>query len=101
MIASGAISYLVMPDEMAKEVTALGFPAYLVYFIALAKIAGITAIWAKKSGSIVEWAYAGLFFELLIVAFAYLNMDPVNVGGPLFGIALLFVSYFMGKKQAG
>lgn len=99
MMVGGALGFIFDYEGSVKEVTELGYPAYLVLFIAVAKIAGIAAIWIKKSGPLMQWAYAGLFFELLIVVYMYLNVRPLDSIGALIAIALLFTSYFAGKKH--
>ena len=41
----------------------LGFPSWMVYPSAIAKILGVIAILSKKSKLLEEWAYAGFFFD--------------------------------------
>ena len=50
--------------EMVKGFfQSLGYPIYLIYPLATAKVLGIIAIITKKSRLLKEWAYAGFFFR--------------------------------------
>ena len=86
-------------NEMVREVfTSLGYPAYIVYPLATAKILGLIAIWTKKSSMLKEWAYAGFFFDLLLASSAHLNADDGGFAPALIGIILLLVSYVYDRK---
>ena len=59
-----------IPDVMQTEETKafmaqLGYPPYFTPFIGVAKILGIIAILIPGYPRIKEWAYAGLFFDLI------------------------------------
>ena len=43
----------------------LGYPLYLIPFIGVAKILGTIAILIPGFKTIKEWAYSGLFFDLI------------------------------------
>ena len=43
----------------------LGYPLYFIPFIGVAKVLGALAILLPIRSSIKEWAYAGLFFDLI------------------------------------
>jgi DoxX-like family len=51
--------------ESINFITALGYPAYFIPFIGVAKLLGSLAILAPGYFRLKEWAYAGLFFDLL------------------------------------
>ena len=50
----------------------LGFPTWLVYPLAVAKILGIVAILFQKNKLLTEWAYAGFFFDATLALTAHL-----------------------------
>lgn len=60
-----------IPDVFSSEVavkgmhTDLGYPLYFVPFIGIAKVLGVIAILIPGYPRIKEWAYAGLFFDLI------------------------------------
>ncbi len=79
----------------------LGYPAYFVPFIGLAKAAGCIAILIPSFRRIKEWAYAGLFFDLSGAIYSILVKEgfqlPMLV--MVLPVAFLFVSYFLWHKK--
>lgn len=78
--------------------TGLGYPTYLIYPLAAAKILGLLAIWTRLSQTLKEWAYAGFFFDTILALTAHLNAAD---GGYLFssvGIVLVLLSYIFEKQ---
>ena len=79
----------------------LGYPAYFVVFIAYAKTLGSIAILIPGFPRIKEWAYAGLFFDLIgaiYSAVAVAGFDP----GMLFMVVILAAfaaSYILYHKR--
>ena len=49
------------PEAVAIVTTHLGYPAYFIPFIGVAKLLGAVAILIPGFPRIKEWAYAGLF----------------------------------------
>lgn len=99
MLFSSIPDIMVVPEAKAY-MAQLGFPVYLLPFLGVMKLAGIVAILLPGSGKIKEWAYAGLFFDLLGATYSQIaanGMQPqvLAMGLP---IALLFVSYVYSKK---
>lgn len=85
--------------EMVSETfTKLGFPTYIIYPLAVAKILGLVAIWTKKSQMLKEWAYAGFFFDFLLAFSAHISIGDGEYLPSAIAIVLLMVSYFFEKK---
>ncbi len=84
--------------EMVKN--HLGYPAYFVPFIGVAKLLGVIALVVPGFPRLKEWAYAGLTFDLVGAMYSSIaSGDPV--GAALFlllPIAVLFCSYFFYHK---
>jgi len=56
----------------------MGFPAWLVYPLATAKILGVIAVLSNLSRVLKEWAYAGFFFDgVMALAAHYMAGDGV------------------------
>lgn len=58
----------------------LGYPIYFLQFISIAKVGGSIAILIPGLKRIKEWAYAGLFFDLLGAVYSGLavnGFDPM------------------------
>jgi len=70
--------------EMVKGFfTLLGFPTWIVIPLAIAKVAALTAILSRKFKLLMEWAYAGLFFDAILAFSAHYH---ANDNGYLFSV---------------
>jgi DoxX-like family len=80
----------------------LGYPAYFVSLISIAKIAGAAAILIPGLKKIKEWAYAGLFFDLagalVSVTAASNKFDPSSLF-ILLPVVLGILSYIFWNKK--
>jgi len=103
---SAFMLFSAIPDMLATKeavdfITNLGYPAYFVPFIGVAKILGVIAILIPGYPRIKEWAYAGLFFDLVGAVYSNLTkfgFDPMMLTMiPVFGF--LFWSYFLYHKR--
>ncbi|MFN8252147.1 MAG: DoxX family protein [Ferruginibacter sp.] len=93
--------------EQAKEVFVkfLGYPAYFIQFISVAKIIGSVAILVPGLNKTVkEWAYAGLFFDLAGAIFSGVaaggKFDPLMLTMLAWIIPGILSYYFWKKKNA-
>ena len=76
----------------------MGYPTYLIYPLAIAKILGLIAIWGNFSKPLKEWAYAGFFFDFLLAASAHIIINDGEYAAALMALVLLLTSYFTWKK---
>lgn len=88
-------------NEMVNETfMKLGYPTYIVYPLAIAKILGLIAIWTKKSNTLKEWAYAGFFFDFILAAMAHIGINDGEHIPAMVAAVLLLVSYiYEGKLE--
>ena len=91
-------NYVANHDTMAGAFTSLGFPPYLIYPLAIAKLLGLVAIWTKQSLVLKEWAYAGFVFNTLLASSAHLNAGDGQAGGAFVALALILTAYFLEKR---
>jgi len=77
----------------------LGYPSYIIYPLAIAKLLGLVAIWTKKSRILKEWAYAGFFFDFTLAFFAHIMSNDDEFLLAVMAIFLLFTSYLTQKKE--
>ncbi len=89
--------YILNHQFVAEIFVKLGYPTYIVYPLAIAKILGITAILTKISPTLKEWAYAGFFYDFVLAMAAHLNAGDGGFVTPLIALVLLFVSYISDK----
>ncbi len=106
-IATGLLSALMLMsagmyffnNEMTTEsFTKLGFPTYIIYPLAIAKVLGLIVVWANQPNALKEWAYAGFGFVYILALSAHLNANDGEFAPALIAILLLIVSYLYGKK---
>jgi hypothetical protein len=89
----------IFQHETIKEVfTKLGYPAYIVYPLAIAKILGVIAILTKKSKTLKEWAYAGFFFNFILALSAHIATKDGEFAPALVALILLLISYALDKR---
>jgi hypothetical protein len=101
MVLGSIPDIMLVPDAVALF-EHLGYPTYLLPFLGIAKLLGIVAILVPGFPRIKEWAYAGLFFDLLGAMYS-----SIAVGDPasqwllfLIGFVLIGGSYtFYHKKR--
>lgn len=98
LMVMSAGMYVVTSDEAQQTFMALGFPGYLVYPLAIAKLLGVLAIWFSKSKNLKEWAYAGFFFNFSIAFLAHIMVGDGQFGVAVIALILLFTSYLTQKK---
>lgn len=77
---------------------AFGYPTYLIYPLATAKVLGLVAIWGNFSKWLREWAYAGFFFNSLLAFFAHYMFNGSDYLFAIIVLIAVLVSYFTGKQ---
>ncbi|WP_299017721.1 DoxX family protein [uncultured Polaribacter sp.] len=90
--------YLFNNDAITKAFISFGYPTYIIYPLATAKILGLIAIWFVKNKAVKEWAYAGFFFNFILAFFAHYMISDGEQMGALVALVLLIVSYIFSKK---
>lgn len=102
MIFASWSSILVNEDSVKLIHDMLGFPEYFIPFTGWAKLIGVVVILIPGFGRIKEWAYAGLFFDL--IAAVYSGIAVAKSFNPLM-LTLLFwfvpgiLSYIFWHKK--
>ena len=97
MMLGSAGMYIFNHAAVLGIFTNLGYPTYIVYPLAIAKILGVIAILSKQSKTLKEWAYAGFFFDFILAASAhyFANESPIIA---IVALLLLLVSYALDRK---
>ena len=98
-----AIPDILLDPEAVTMITGLGYPTYFIPFIGVAKVVGAIAILIPNFNRIKEWAYAGLFFDLLGAAYSIIAKEgfQIQVAFMVLPIAFLFLSYYLWHKKMG
>ena len=98
IIVFSAGMYFFNHDFIKQAFTNLGYPTYLIYPYATAKILGVIAIWQTKFMRIKEWAYSAFFFAFILAFFAHYMIGDGEQMGAVLAIVLLVISYIFYKK---
>lgn len=93
-----ASMYLFTNDVAVQAFTSLGFPTYIIYPLAIAKILAVVAILSRKSAFLKEWAYAGIFFDVILAFAAHIMVQDGQWLFALVGIILVVVSRFFDGR---
>ena len=98
LMLMSASMYIFNYEEVKPLFIAFGYPTYIIYPLAFAKILGVVAILTRKSKTLTEWAYAGFFFDLVLAFFAHYMIEDGGQMAAAVCCFLLLGSYFMSKK---
>ena len=90
--------YFFNHEEVAKMFTSFGYPTYIIYPYAIAKLLGLFAIWNPNFKTLKEWAYAGFFYAFILAFFAHVMIGDGEQIGAVVAMILLIVSYIFNKK---
>lgn len=91
--------YVFNHNTVSAMFTNFGYPTYIIYPLAIAKLLGLVALWLVKNKTLKAWAYAGFFFNLVLAFFAHYMIGDGEQGGAVLGLIFLLVSYYFGKKS--
>lgn len=85
-------------DEVSEMFKGFGYPTYIIYPYAIAKLLGLVALWNPNFKAIKEWAYAGFFFAFILAFFAHYMISDGEQMGAVIALVLLVISYIFNKK---
>ena len=91
--------YFIDYENVSKVFISLGYPTYIIIPLAIAKILGIIAIWTRKSNTLMEWAYAGFFFDFVLAFAAHTHIKDGEQFTAAIAVLVLLISYYSGKKM--
>ncbi|MDZ4070828.1 MAG: DoxX family protein [Sediminibacterium sp.] len=93
----------ILVNEESKQFLSgyLGYPEYFIRFIGIAKLLGSIAILIPFLKKIKEWAYAGLFFDLIGAVYSVISVGGIDLNMSMmilvFGVAI--TSYLYSQKM--
>jgi len=100
MMVGGAATYFAQYEMVSETFTQLGYPTYIIYPLAVAKILGLLAVWTRRSELLKDLAYAGFFYELILAASAHIAAGDGGFFAALIALALVITS-FISQRSAG
>jgi len=103
LFALAMLSTCIPNEEGYKFITEiLGYPGYFVNYIAVMKVLGVIAILIPGFPRVKEWAYAGLFLDMVSAVYSFYATHTLTVetSGMLLFFGLGIASYvFYIRKQ--
>lgn len=101
MLGSAIPDVLVSPIAIKGMHEDLGYPIYLIPFVGVAKILGVLAILLPINARIKEWAYAGLFIDLIGATYSIIAIGaaPANWAFMILPLGLGVLSYAFYHKR--
>lgn len=94
-------NYFLNTAAIKQAFETLGYPTYLVIPLGIAKICGVAVLLVRFDKALIEWAYAGFFFNFILAASAHLNAGDGQAAGSFMALALLIASYILQRKAFG
>ena len=86
-------------NAMVSDVfVSLGFPAALIYPLAIAKLLGLVAIWTNKSRLLKELAYGGFAIDFCMAAGAHALAGEGGVVPPIVALVMVSISFIYHRK---
>lgn len=100
-LVPGAVMNAMSTPESLEIFRGIGMPDYIIPFMGVAKILGVIAIWIPGYPRLKEWAYAGMFYDLLGATYGAFasNVTPDKSYPLLVLIALILAAYFIYHKR--
>jgi uncharacterized membrane protein YphA (DoxX/SURF4 family) len=92
LMAFTSIPDIMSSPEAVEFINKLGYPAYFIPFIGVAKLLGSIAILIPGFPRIKEWAYAGLAFDLTGATYSQIATAGIK---PEMAFMLLFFGLFI------
>lgn len=89
--------YISNYEMMVQGFPMLGFPAWLIYPLATAKLLGVVMLLTKFKSWLTEWAYAGFFFNFLLAIGTHISLGDGGASSAIVALLLLIGSYITWK----
>lgn len=78
MLFSAIPDIMVVPEAVEFVSTKLGYRTYIIAFLGVAKALGVIALFVPGFPRIAEWAYAGLFFDLIGATYSNICVEGLK-----------------------
>ena len=104
MLSTGIVQLLKLKGDgpgSLNSMTALGYPAYFVTILGIAKILGVVVLLIPRFPLLKEWAYAGFFFMMSGAIFTHIAAgNSINEIFPsLLLLILILVSWYFRPAE--
>ena len=95
-----AIGGITMQQAGIDAMHVMGYPIYLMPFLAVLKLLGVAALLQNKFTGIKEWAFAGFAFTLIGASVSHICVADSTLFAilPLIFLVILLTAYFCWQK---
>lgn len=90
--------YFFKHDMIKGAFESFGYPTYIIYPYAVAKLLGLVVLWLPGFKTLKEWAYAGFLYAFVLAFFAHYMVGDGEQGTAVVAIIVLIVSYIFYKR---
>ena len=91
---ASAITHVTKRAWVRQAITGFGYPGYLLPVLVVVKLLAVLAILPRFSVALSDLAYAGMFYHLLLSAFAHIGVrKPAGAVPAAVGLVLLVLSF--------
>ncbi len=99
MLSTGAVQLFKLEGDgpgSPESMTNLGYPAYFVMLLGIAKVSGVVVLLIPGSPLLKEWAYAGFFFMMSGAVYTHIAAGNLisEIFPPLLLLILTVVSWY-------
>ena len=98
IILLSAGMYIFNHEYIKTVFTKLGYPTYIIYPYATAKLLGLIALWIPKFNVIKEWAYSAFFFAIIIALSSHIMINDGEHLIAVIALTTLILSYIFKKR---
>lgn len=92
-----------IPNEQSVPIIhdTLGYPVYFINYIAVMKVLGVIALFIPGFPRVKEWAYAGLFLDMVSAVYSFYaaGILTVETSGMVIFFGLGIASYVFYHKK--
>ena len=94
-----------IPDVISDPIavkgmhTDLGYPVFFIPFIGIAKVLGVIAVLVQRFPRLKEWAYAGLFFDLIGATYSIIAVGKPDYLFMILPLGLAITSYVLYQRR--
>jgi hypothetical protein len=105
LLFGGMMLFSAIPDVYSDPIAVrgmhveLGYPLYFIPFIGVAKVLGVIGILVQRFSRLKEWAYAGLFFDLIGATFSIAAIGKPDFIFMILPVGLGIASYAFYHKR--
>ncbi len=94
-----AFMYFTKYEMVSGFFEQLGFPVWVIYPLAVAKLLAVVAILSNQSQLLKEWAYAGFFFDAVLATGAHFMAGHGVIGLSTLAIVVILISRFFDQHR--